>query len=53
MPQAELSAQSPEALAGLLVTIVTLVDLHDPVVVTVAGIARDTVTGNLLLEVDI
>lgn len=53
MPEAEVSAQSPETLARLLVALVTLVDLHDPVVVGVTSIARDTVARHLLLEVDI
>lgn len=53
MPEAELSAQSPETLARLLVAFVTLVNLHDPIVVGITCIARDTVGRDLLLEVDV
>ena len=51
--QAEMRPESAEAFARFLVALAPFVDLYEPVVVGITGIARDTISRNFLLEVNV
>lgn len=53
MPQSEVRPEGSQALRRLAVTLVALVDLHNPVVVRITRVVRHAIARYLLLEVDI